>query len=504
MTRRLGSENLSLELTMAKHFITERVADLGGLMTVKAASNRLPFTPSTLAHVYIKLDMKPQYENAANKDDALAFLRSVGRAGLAANQIAEQYGGYLLELQGSTLHVGLPPSTSVTSLEKAHIYVADLHWAYRKVFDNPRLAVDGWRMTYDSGKTLVVVGRGVHGDDSRVSLGRSANRPAKYLYAQLERPESDRSLERFHAAFHDAKAGVWRTNNLDHGKTVLAALPRIVEDARRTDPQVVFESMAGFKQVTARALPIAPAGTSTSPSTDDPMTYFGWVMRADLDGFTARVEECFDNEVRLAQLADQFGCIMDAAAQFTQVHRETLAQLPWAGDNFTAAAVFPTKPEYESAIPLRLVELSADFDKDMAETAQECGFGGWAHGIAGGNVHGNAVGNVYIAGITVSGRRFLVGAGEGFGRSTQAFGDIDPQAAELVVYEPDWARLDDRYKKIFERAVTHRGEESTLYRRAKADALVKVRSRGTTSISVTPVTFPGGQTRNVPTKTHSR
>ena len=171
------------------------------------------------------------------------------------------------------------------------------------------------------------------------------------------------------------------------------------------------------------------------------------------------VEECFDNDQNLQVLAADFYAIMDAAARFTVLHKETLAQLPWAGDNYTAAAVFPEKLDYDSAMPRRPVELSLDFEKEMREAAADSGFGGWAHGVAGGDVHGNSAGNVYLAGIEIRDRRFLVGVGEGFGRSTQAFGDINPKAAEIVVYTPDWKRLDADYKKLFEPAVTRRGEE---------------------------------------------
>jgi hypothetical protein len=285
----------------------------------------------------------------------------------------------------------------------------------------------------------------------------------------------------------------------------LHAAKSIAEAARRADPKLDFlEATSGWKRITARALPIGPAGSPASPSTDRPHTHFGWVMRTDLDGFTARVEECFDNDVQLQQLAGQFYYIMDAAAEFTDRHKENLAQLPWAGDNFTAAAVFPDKEAYDLAIPRRLVELSLDFEKEMCEAAVDCGFGGWAHGVAGGVVHGNAGGNVYLAGVEVTTRRFLVGAGEGFGRSSEAFGHINPKAEEIVVYQPDWERLDEPYKKAFEPAVTVRGEQSTLYRKAKAEALVKARTRQASISVTTPITYQGGQTRAVPTKPYFR
>ena len=214
-------------------------------------------------------------------------------------------------------------------------------------------------------------------------------------------------------------------------------------------------------------------------------------MRADLDGFTRRVEEGFADIHNLTALASGFYTIMDAAARFTSLHNEMLVQLPWAGDNFTAAAVFPSKERYDAAVPKRLVELSLDFDKEMGDIAKACGFGGWAHGVAGGEVHGNANGNVYLGAVELEARRFLVGAGEGVGRSAQAFGDINPAAEDLVLYWPDWERLDGGYKGSFERAVTHRGEQSSLYRKASMPSLVRVRAKlaSAPATSRTIVTF---------------
>src|SRR5438094_5342959 len=122
-----------MEIPMAKRLLAERVADLGSLRMAKAAGTGLRFTPQELAHIYVKLDFKHQYENAATTDDAKKFLRSVNRAAMAAHQIAEWYGGFLLEVQGSTLHVALPHRPGITeSAEKdsAIGYVADLHWTY--------------------------------------------------------------------------------------------------------------------------------------------------------------------------------------------------------------------------------------------------------------------------------------------------------------------------------------------------------------------------------------
>lgn len=485
---------------MAKQsIITEKAYDFGGFQK-RAGAGVNVFIPAQLAHIYVKLEFQPKFENAQTAEDAKGFFRSVTRATTAADLVAKGYGGEVLEVQGSMLHIGVPLSAAAFD---ARGLMGSLHAALGGLFLRAGSRVDGWRMAYDSGRTLVVASRGVHGDSSYVSLGKSANRPAKHIYAQLDLPETDRKLKRGYYAEWDGRTAAWK-----HGD--LGQLPRMLNEAQeaslkasleasRLEPRVTFIDAVGTKRgVLADAAPIGPGAVSP----DAPHTYFGWVLRADLDGFTARVEECFDDDAKLTSLASEFLFLMETAASFTLAHKETLAQLPWAGDNFTAAAVYASKDEYDRAAPLRLMELALDFEKELAAPAKNAGFGGWAYGVAGGDVHGNAGGNVYIATAEAGGRRFLLGAGEGFGRSAQAFGDVNPKTGVIVLYEPDWARLDEAYKKAFERAPTTRGVHSSLFRQARTSALQSERARRATIGVPTVISIPGRSAVAVPTKPH--
>lgn len=486
---------------MTTRLLTERVADFATFGRAMTAGRTLPFTPLNLAHIYVKLDFEPAHENARTADDARGFLRSVARASVAASLLAERYGGALLEVQGSMLHAAVPSSATVV-----REFAGNLHGIYRTVFSDSRGRVRGWRMTADAGRTLIVAGRGVHGDNSFVSLGTSANRPAKHLYAQLELAEDRRALRRFSLGVRDPDSDRWQHVELDSLPRQLNEARAIAEAARTTDPQMEFLPALRAQQssVTARAVPLPPAGTPASPTADRPITYFGWVMRCDLDGFTSRVEECFGDDAKLQEMAQQFYGIMDEAAQFVTRHGEVMAQLPWAGDNFTAAVLRESKDDYEQAIPRRLVELPLDFEKDMAETAKRGGFGGWAHAVAGGEVHGNSNGNLYLGSVILGDRRFLVGVGEGFGRSTQAFADISPKPQVVVVYEPDWARLDDSYKRVFEPAITVRGEQSSLYRVASVVGLTRVRAKRDSIAIPTTVTVAPNRSQQVSTRPYSK
>lgn len=487
---------------MSGRILVEHAADFGEFRTIKAAGG-VPFRPVELEHAYIKLDFEHQYENARTAEDAKLFLKSVARAALTTHGIVQHYGGELLEVQGSMIHAGLPV-THDSRGTSARDFVTTLHAALQVLYAGSS-RVQGWRMTVDAGKTLVVAGRGAHGDDSWVSLGPAANRPAKHLYAQLERPEERRELKRFHAGFYDAHTNRWTHIDLDRSPQGLGQLKSIAERARRETPTLRYiEAIGGERTVLGKMAPMGTPGTPASPTADRPHTYFGWVMRSDLDGFSARVAECLGDDHRLQELATDFYRIMDTAAAFVALHSEDLAQLPWAGDNFTASAVFRTHDEYQNAASKRLVELCLDFEKEMNEAAEDGGFGGWAHGIAGGAPHRNAGGNVYLAGVEIEGRRFLVGAGEGFGRSAHAFGDVNPDAEQLVVYRPDWNQLDAAYKDVFKPAVNTRGQQSTLFWTAKVPALQRSRARIGAAGTASVVTFAGSRAEKVEPRPYFR
>lgn len=479
---------------MTERVLAERVADFLDFRRSLAAGRTLPFTPQDLAHVYVKLDFDADHENARSADAARGFLSSVARASVAAHRLAEVYSGVLLEVQGSMLHVAMPNASA-----NVRNYAARLHGVLRRVFDDSSGRVLGWRLAADGGRTLVVAGRGVHGDSSYVSLGRSANSPAKHIYTQLDLPEERRSLKRFVLATWNADAGAWAHTSLDSATSRLDGEEDIVREARTGHPRVEFSQALLAERA---AVPFPAAGSPASPSPDRPYCYFGWVVRCDLDGFTARVDECFDDDAKLHELATEFYAIMDEAAKFVSRHPETLAQLPWAGDNFTVAALATTRDSYYQAAQAGVVEVPLDFDKELTSAAVRGGFGGWACTVAGGDVHGNANGNVFVGSIVIADRRFLVGVGEGFGRTVKAFSDIDPKPGELVVYEPDWARLVESYKEAFEPAITVRGEQSSLYRIAKSSSLVRMRARRAATGSSIIVTVAPAREKAVSPRPH--
>lgn len=422
--------------------------------------------PARLWHVYVKLEFQQQYETAATKSDGESFVRNVARAAQSIELVLAQEDGIVVEVQGSVIHCLIPDEYCDAAYSQS--LCRSMNEALHLTFtDSSR--VEGWRMTMDWGKTLLVQGRGIHDDDSYVSLGNAANAPAKHLYAQLSLPSEDnRSLKRFMLGWRAGSQHTWTYQRLSHevSESFRKMASERISEIKRTDfsvQNVLSKQAREFQEVRAKAAPIPSPGSNYS-SSEDPIPLFGWVMRADIDGFTARVEQCFDDDAALQSLGESFEEIMDKAAEFAEKHDELLVQLPWAGDNFTAVVVFSDKDAYDEAIETTLVDFALDFSEAMNPVVKLANFKGWAQTAAGGNVHGNSLGNVYVGSVQFEGRRFLIGAGQGVGRSSQAFIDMQPDSGELVVFEEDYSALLKPYQEQLKSRKKKDETQSTLFR----------------------------------------
>ncbi|MES2595351.1 MAG: hypothetical protein V4662_08450 [Verrucomicrobiota bacterium] len=454
---------------MTPKFHRLQTGQLREFARVASSATSPTLMPSEFWHIYIKLDFQKRYENAENKEDGRSFVKNVARAASAAEITLRQEDGLVIEVQGSVIHCLILDQSGDTNLVRQQCRA--INNALHFVFSDASI-VEGWRMTADWGKTLLVRGRGIHNDDSYVSLGNAANAPAKHLYAQLARPsEGERQLKRYTLGWRRGSQSPWFHEPLP---------VRIDEEFQKRGSTELSTAKAKDFSVTsaftkqARAAPGIHSGgeliqLSANPSVqtqEEPSVHFGWVMRADLDGFTARVEGCYDDDSKLLRLGQDFEAIMDTAARFAAQHDELLIQLPWAGDNFTAVVTFSNRDAYQDAIERRYIEFSLDFDDALRDVTRAAALPGWAQTTAGGDVHGNAQGNVYVGSVEFEGRRFLIGAGQGVGRSAQAFSDMNPVVEELVILDEDYPLLLKPYQSEFANRRKHDGGDSTLFRKA--------------------------------------
>lgn len=466
-----------------------RVSDLRELQKFGAQHGPTPFLPATLFHLYVKMDLPHSLECATSAKDARAFLRAVTRAALVADTVAREFSGLLVEVQGSMLHLALASSSDDD--ERIKEVLAALHHGFARAFSSDRpSAVTSWRMAVDSGWTMIVAGRGIHGDESMVSLGDAANRPAKYLYAELSLSEEQRRTKAFYAAIRDPRTGEWHHVRLPEHRCP-PRLEKTAEAVLLEDIDLDFDMFGG--PLLKRAS--SAVESAAELSSDDPSAFFGWIMRADLDGFTSRVAACKEKPHELESLAEDFRNLMDTAASFASRHSAAMVQLPWAGDNFTAAMVFPTKAAYDESCERGPVDIVLDFEKEMQDATKAAHLQGWAYSVAGGDVHGNALGNLFFGSAKVSEKRHLIGSGQGVGRSSQGFVDIAPELRDVIFFKQDYRRLAHLYRAAFQSTEKSDGAISALYKRAHADELKKVRVACDTKAQKTTVTLGTGGSR---------
>ncbi|MDP0492235.1 MAG: hypothetical protein Q7Q71_14390 [Verrucomicrobiota bacterium JB023] len=421
------------------------------------------YLPKNIWHIYLHLEFESRYESAENLEDAKSFLRNVGKATQVSEKTAKAFDGAVLEAQGSTIHIAIPHESEKTRSDVS-LFCYSLHQNLTKIFAKSQ-KVKAWRFTSDHGNTLVVNGRGIHGDQSSVSLGNSANRPAKKLYSELAKNLEEQSLKRFH--YGEYWRGTWSYIDLHDGQV---EIPNTLLTERAKD--LVFDekdldvTVGSFLLETSARTGIINASTGDiNPDNDEPQRFFGWTMRADLDGFTSRVETCFDDDAALRNLANDFLSLMDDAANFSESHTEHIVQLPWAGDNFTAIAQYDNKEDYIQALQTKPIELSLDFEDTMHLKAAGFGFGGWAQSVSGGDIHGNATGNVFLGSVSFPGRRFLLGAGKGIGMSIRGFSEMNPKPRSIAILGEDRDMLVKPYKDCLMDNEKENGQSSTLFRK---------------------------------------
>lgn len=435
-------------------------------------SKTVPTFGGVLLHVYLRLDIATKYESAQNQADALRFLQSLQRAATVAGSAAEEAGGYLLELQGSTIHLVMPEdSPAVTDVLS---FAASLHRLMQVIQGQDAVVITGWRMTSDIGQTLVVHAQNLQVDHSFISIGNAANRPAKHLYGQLAIPnENNRSLKKYHLG-HRQGDGSWLHTNLltldSSSKKVHLSEGVEKSMANLGNIELLTFSEGKFNYRMAADL-MTPDG-EPAPGVANPARFFATVVRADLDGFTKRVSECEDDEACLEALGDDFVRILNEAREYLKSDNvPPIIQMPWAGDNCTFAITDDSKADYDLRREIDTVDVVLGFNRNLEPAVQAAELEGWAYGVAGGDVDGRASGNFFVGRIPVQSSGFLVAAGEGVGRSLDAFGAIAPELDEVVFFKDDEAALAPHLQEKFSVPSLASGGTSSLYRSATIDGL---------------------------------
>ncbi|MBK8477263.1 MAG: hypothetical protein IPL39_13480 [Opitutaceae bacterium] len=425
-----------------------RNASLRGLVesvrrqqTIELQARLIPDSiPVVGYHIYGELKLAKKLSASENKEDAERCLRAIAAMTVLGEQCIKSEGGELFEAQGEIIHFFLPAETQ-NDRETSRVLRFATAFSHR-VYEVVRgIAGDGWggfAMAADFGLTIVLTTT----SQSIISLGTPANRPAKRLAEGV--PSGTISI------WDGAR---WREHNvLDRsalneedratGLNYESLANRIVSDLQRQDFSVRY-----LNAVTEET----PLPSSTNP----PVAVYAHIVRADLDGFSKRVDSAFtadDGGVSITRLVVEFRAVVESAERILRSFKDNNHwQLPWAGDCLNAI-ILPKSGERfadsQSTLP-------ANFGAHWHDSFRKSGISaGWTIGVAGGDTGLSQAdcGHVLVASIPTSERDFPIAVGWGVEMALRAQETKGSRAEDTVIPAEDYRQLADILKELFSAA----------------------------------------------------
>ena len=344
-------------------------------------------------HLYGDLHLTLELSAATEQNQANLFLEVLEDLARIVSDFARGNRNVLIfEVQGQRIHLFLNRNqlnaSNVAELIDFSSYLTDA------VSETIKPKVEdywaGFCMAADFGRAIVL-GTGRDGDDSLISLGNPANRPAKRLARSPQVQSGHLALSSEIAEHSD------EIRNVDGRYWVGDWIEVNVKDrprpTQKTENAILFESVLAnaksaddLRRRDRRTVTFAANAAEVAPTTgatvDRPTFVQAFLIRADLDGFTLRVEEVFrrNSQDAIKLLVLEFLQIMKIPDAFESYIERPLIRLPWAGDCYNAILLpkdyedYEEMREYVAAVaPLRWFDpdgaINATRDKSLAAIA---------------------------------------------------------------------------------------------------------------------------------------
>lgn len=425
-----------------------------------------PFSVAMGYHLYVEVRLDQSVTAPATKEVATKYLRFLQRFTWLCSEAFEVIGGSLLEAQGARVHLLVPsPSHSPQCLQEM-VEVCALLSDTLKVELGRRFKnnVSSVAFALDFGEATLLRSR-VADSDSVVSLGNCANKPAKRLGhyeggatadtvhdQELSFPSRLEISSELNSWLKPADSSGWRevclwkvsVTKVDKG-VLLRKAERSLESERLTTD---FFSVQDFSQTGILSEARQHGGKAVS--------FYGWMLRADLDGFSAKVASARSSEEK-AELASRFYRLMGEYNDYVgQLGINASIPMPWAGDcaNLlllprTLGVGGSSSQRYaDSRSFLPVVETSRWFD-EMGQAAAGMGVA-WAIGFAGGDP-GGASFNMLRATLSNGERRFPIVVGKCVKMSSDGEHADWLDGDEIALFREDHDQLRESYKAPFDR-----------------------------------------------------
>lgn len=406
-------------------------------------------------HVYSELRPVEGLQ-LAEGDLAQKYLKIIELYTHAGLQAARLFGLDLLEVQNNVLHFHKEgsdlESTAIDALCFSYVFTKVLYEALAEDMG------DHWRgfaICMDHGESIIVR-RGRSANSSAISLGPSANRPAKRLHYG----KTASGCVEFPASWTEEllgrKAqGDWfslnlrdRTNlpllNRFENAELESQLRRAIADARLT------RSLSGQPAtpfVLAQGNSLIEQGHF---STDRPLSMRAICMRVDLDNFSSTVEAAFrQGEEAVEAVAKGFLRILELGDYFEKRHYGVV-RLPWGGDS--VSFIIPPTGDLQAFRGQEWVRLVEEWQSFASNTPDgrrnkwESVFRdvGWAIGMSYAED-----GWCLVAPIETDSRKFLIAAGAPLSLASNA--QNLGKAGETVIHNTDYAAAYPILRKLFEK-----------------------------------------------------
>lgn len=334
---------------------------------------------------------------------------------------------FLLEHQGVLLHFFL--ACDQNEFQGVIDFAKSLASAVSKhVFADKKEDVETFKMAAEYGASVIIKMPSASGEESahsRISIGPCANDPAKKLLG-------DTPPDPWHFAYRDEDAGRWQ----DVDFSACRLLP--ADDSLVTEVLLSNRAFASSIQV-------------IDDESCAPQVYHGFVFRADLDGFSNRIKELFedDDELAMQELAQKFIDFMSDVNDWEEnfIPENKVIVLPWAGDccNMFAYPIDGSGrndkqkvKENLSDFPTKMIESWCTY---LAEKKRNHEFSNWTYGMASGCVR------IFPVKVESTPYRLMVGWPVGVSQEGVNLDGTKPDY--LIMHEDDINEMEDYAQKSF-------------------------------------------------------
>jgi hypothetical protein len=456
------------------------VSNFGSVRANKVDSVHLADSPRVFAdvwgvHFYSDLRLELELSAANQRVDAALYLRILQTYASIAEACGSQLGMEILEVQGERLHLfwELVPPTPNAGIELIEFARAFHSLASQRIAEEAPGYEFTLRFAADYGRSLILRTIGRDFSDSVISLGDAANRPAKRLVVAVGRggvPAGHLSVTPL--AVGESSKGETKWFDID-----VASRP-FVESLKS---ETLEKSKGVLTKIEAANRRLVEASVAPNPLNlvASPIFRQGFMLRADLDGFSARIRSAFmGGDYGLQKLVEEFSALIDYPKAFSDKLPSGVNTIvfPWAGD---CANLFLVCKDYSSErkyLPNRLGlewHTLADQDQEGKAWRKLMGQSKWVVAIAGGDPSVRGHGSILTANVAAAGRLFYIGAGWSWRRSLDAEQSDGLTPDETAVQVEDFSGLSKPYCDAFK----DYPDNPSLFKVASLDALKEADKR---------------------------